>query len=102
MQRESVLRSLLVATCLCIVCSVLVSSAAVVLKPLQEANKLRQMQKDVLIGGRTLSRRQSGLRAVRAGGDRRWSTWRRASMWIRSPLDAEAYDAKVASKGSGA
>ena len=49
MQRESVLRSLLVATCLCIVCSVLVSSAAVLLKPLQQANKLRQMQKDVLV-----------------------------------------------------
>ena len=48
MQRESVGQSLLVATCLCIVCSVLVSSAAVLLKPQQEANKLRQMQKDVL------------------------------------------------------
>jgi len=48
MQRESVLRSLMVATCLCIVCSVLVSSAAISLRPMQERNKLRQMQRDVL------------------------------------------------------
>ena len=48
MQRESVARSLLVATCLCVVCSVLVSSAAVLLKPVQEANKRRQMEEDVL------------------------------------------------------
>ncbi len=48
MQRESVFQSFLVAACLCIVCSVLVSTAAVKLKPLQDANKLRQMQHDVL------------------------------------------------------
>ncbi len=49
MQRESVFRSLLVATCLCIVCSVLVSTAAVSLRPLQKANKLRLMQENVLV-----------------------------------------------------
>ncbi len=48
MQRESLGRSLLVATCLCIVCSVFVSSAAVVLKKRQDDNKLHQMQEDVL------------------------------------------------------
>lgn len=48
MRRESFLQSLLVATCLCIVCSVLVSTAAVTLRPYQEANKKRQMQMDVL------------------------------------------------------
>ncbi len=48
MQRETVGRSLLVATCLCIVCSVFVSSAAVMLKPRQEANKQQQMHEDVL------------------------------------------------------
>lgn len=48
MQRESFLQSIIVATCLCIVCSVLVSTAAVVLKPLQKANKQRQLQQQVL------------------------------------------------------
>lgn len=48
MQRESVGQSVLVAFCLCLVCSVLVSSAAVVLQPRQQANKVRQMRADVL------------------------------------------------------
>jgi Na+-transporting NADH:ubiquinone oxidoreductase subunit C len=48
MQRESVAQSVLVAACLCLVCSLLVSSAAVLLRPKQQANKQRQMQKDVL------------------------------------------------------
>lgn len=49
MQRESMARSLLVAFCLCVVCSVLVSSAAVLLRDRQERNKQLQMQKDVLL-----------------------------------------------------
>ncbi len=40
--------SILVATCLCIVCSVLVSTAAVKLKRRQELNKQKQIQQDVL------------------------------------------------------
>lgn len=48
MRRESVGQSVLVAFLLCLVCSVLVSSAAVGLRPLQRANEERQMQKDVL------------------------------------------------------
>jgi len=48
MQRESVRQSLLVALAVCIVCSVLVSSAAVRLKPLQQANQVRQMRTNVL------------------------------------------------------
>ncbi len=98
MQRESV-RSIRcwLPTCLCIVCSVLVSSAAVLLRPRQEANKLRQMQKDVL-RWRDCTRRHSRLRAVSS----RWrcgsSTWRRASSWIRIRSKPDAYDPKVASK----
>jgi Na+-transporting NADH:ubiquinone oxidoreductase subunit C len=49
MQRESMARSLLVALCLCVVCSVLVSSAAVSLRERQQTNRRRQMQKDVLL-----------------------------------------------------
>ncbi|OHB80262.1 MAG: Na(+)-translocating NADH-quinone reductase subunit C [Planctomycetes bacterium RBG_16_64_10] len=48
MPRESFARTMVVATCLCVVCSVLVSSATVLLRPKQEANQKRQMQKDIL------------------------------------------------------
>jgi Na+-transporting NADH:ubiquinone oxidoreductase subunit C len=39
---------LLVAFCLCVVCSILVSSAAVVLKPMQDANKILDRNKNIL------------------------------------------------------
>ncbi len=49
MARDSVSRTLLVATVLCVVCSVLVASAAVGLRTRQEANKLEDQRKNVLI-----------------------------------------------------
>jgi len=48
-QRDSVPRTLLVALTLCVVCSVLVSSAAVLLRPMQEANKKLDQQRNVLL-----------------------------------------------------
>jgi Na+-transporting NADH:ubiquinone oxidoreductase subunit C len=49
MSRDSVGNTFLVAGLLCVGCSVLVSAAAVGLKPLQEANKLEFKQKNILI-----------------------------------------------------
>jgi Na+-transporting NADH:ubiquinone oxidoreductase subunit C len=49
MERDSVKNTFLVATMLCVVCSVLVSSAAVMLRDAQEANKIRERKKNVLI-----------------------------------------------------
>ncbi len=49
MQRDSFVRTLLVATILCVACSVIVSSAAVLLRPLQDANKKLDQQRNVLI-----------------------------------------------------
>jgi Na+-transporting NADH:ubiquinone oxidoreductase subunit C len=49
MSRDSVAGTFLVAAVLCIVCSVLVSTAAVQLRPLQQANKDRFQKKNILI-----------------------------------------------------
>ncbi len=49
MPRDSISHTLLVATVLCVVCSVLVSGSAVGLRDRQEANKLLDQQKNVLI-----------------------------------------------------
>jgi Na+-transporting NADH:ubiquinone oxidoreductase subunit C len=49
MARETVGGTFLVATVLCIVCSVLVSGAAVMLRPQQEAQKELDRQKNILI-----------------------------------------------------
>ncbi|MEL7337145.1 MAG: Na(+)-translocating NADH-quinone reductase subunit C, partial [Planctomycetota bacterium] len=47
-QRESLPRTMIVAGVLCVVCSLGVSAAAVVLKPLQEANKVLDRQRNIL------------------------------------------------------
>ena len=48
MPNETPQKMLIVAVSLCLVCSVLVSSAAVFLKPLQERNKALDMKKNIL------------------------------------------------------
>jgi Na+-transporting NADH:ubiquinone oxidoreductase subunit C len=48
MQRDSVLGTFRVATILCVVCSVIVSAAAVGLRPLQERNRKRFEQENIL------------------------------------------------------
>lgn len=48
MQRDSIANTFLVTTTVCLVCSFLVSAAAVGLKPLQEANKVKEEQRNIL------------------------------------------------------
>lgn len=48
MSNDSIGKTLTVAILLCLVCSVIVSGAAVYLKPLQEKNKLRDKQSNIL------------------------------------------------------
>jgi Na+-transporting NADH:ubiquinone oxidoreductase subunit C len=48
MQRDSIANTLGVALCLCIVCSVVVSTAAVVLRPAQERNKVMERKRNIL------------------------------------------------------
>ena len=48
MHNESPLRVLAVATLVCVACSIVVSSAAVGLRPIQEANRLRDKQRYIL------------------------------------------------------
>ncbi|ASP39354.1 Na(+)-translocating NADH-quinone reductase subunit C [Bacterioplanes sanyensis] len=45
---DSIQKTLIVAVLLCLVCSVIVASAAVSLKPLQQANKTEDMKKNIL------------------------------------------------------
>lgn len=48
MSRESLPKTITVALILCVVCSLMVSAAAVSLRPLQEANKRRLTQREIL------------------------------------------------------
>lgn len=51
MSNDSIKRTLTVALSVCIVCSVLVSAAAVRLRPLQEKNKLLETRRNILVAG---------------------------------------------------
>ncbi|MCB9061094.1 MAG: Na(+)-translocating NADH-quinone reductase subunit C [Halobacteriovoraceae bacterium] len=49
MPNDSVKKTVIVAAALCIVCSILVSGAAVILKPLQNENKILDVKKNLLM-----------------------------------------------------
>lgn len=49
MQKDSVVGTLFIATALCVVCSVLVAGAAVLLKPMQDENKAFDVKKNMLL-----------------------------------------------------
>ncbi len=48
MKRETVGQTILAATILCIVCSIIVSTTAVVLRPIQKLNKIQEINKNIL------------------------------------------------------
>lgn len=45
---DSIIKTVVIATTLCLVCSIAVSAAAVFLRPLQEANKAADLQKNIV------------------------------------------------------
>ena len=49
MSNDSVKRTILVALALCVVCSILVSSAVVLLRPRQEENQRIEQLKNILV-----------------------------------------------------
>ncbi|MCQ3830662.1 Na(+)-translocating NADH-quinone reductase subunit C [Microbulbifer elongatus] len=62
--KDSVKGTLIVALVLCIVCSVVVSTAAVMLKPTQEANAALDMKKNVLLAGGLIEPDQTSAKAI--------------------------------------
>lgn len=64
MARDSVAHTLTVATILCVVCSVLVASAAVGLRSQQEANKALDQMKNVLIAAGLFNEKENSEDAV--------------------------------------
>lgn len=63
MSKDSIGNIILVATTLCIVCSVIVSSASVGLRPMQEVNKLLDFKRNVLVAGGMLEQGESVTKA---------------------------------------
>lgn len=91
MARDSISHTLLVATVLCIVCSVLVAGAAVGLRSRQEANKEQDQKKNVLIAAGLYDEEKQASNVVDAIFD---SSITRVLIDLETgePVDAEVID----------
>ena len=102
MQRDSVKQTFIVASCLCLVCSVLVSTAAVVLRPTQQENKTLDIQKNILTVAGVLDENKSV--AAQFAAVESQLIWLKEGTVVteedakHEKLDLRTYDARKASK----
>ena len=103
--RDSFSGTLIVALVLCVVCSVIVSSAAVLLRPLQETNKKLDQQRNVLIAAGIDVDSMSGEEIKAYFADETKVTRLLVDLETGDPVDTEelginldTYDAKKAAK----
>ena len=66
MQKDSVVGTVVVATLLCVICSVLVSGAAVSLKDRQDANKVLDVKKNLLLASGLLKDKKASAEVIEA------------------------------------
>ena len=70
MSNDSIFKTLLVAVSVCVVCSVVVSTAAVYLRPIQDRNKTLDMKKNICVAeSLTAGRLQSTIASVAGSSD---------------------------------
>jgi len=103
MSNDSIGKTLTVAVLLCLVCSVIVSTAAVVLKPLQDENKLLDKKQNILLAAGLMVEGESveslfkqveaKIVNVETG---KFAT--EEELKLASIIDAETYDQRKASK----
>jgi len=101
MPRDSISRTLLVATVLCVVCSVLVSGAAVGLRGFQEENKRLDQQKNVLLAAGIFDEKvnsNADVQALFESIERVLIDLETGEPVDPSVVDPETYDQRVASK----
>jgi len=99
MQKDSVVGTVVVATLLCVVCSVLVSGAAVSLKDRQVANKILDVKKNLLLASGLLKDKSASKEVI----EREFSKISAevvdlSTGEIQESMDAETFDQRKASK----
>ncbi len=99
MSNDSMGKTLLVAILLCLACSIVVSSAAVIFKPLQQANKMLDKQKNILLA--------AGLYDENADVSEQFALIEKRIVNIETgeyvtDIDIDAYDQRKAQKDSKA
>lgn len=101
MQKDSTAKTILVAAVLCIVCSILVATSAVGLKPLQDANKKLDIKKNLLLAsgliqdGATKEDILEAYKAIQA------EVINLETAEVMADMDAETFDQRKARKTAG-
>ena len=102
MSNDSVKRTILVALALCVVCSILVSSAVVLLRPRQEENQRIEQLKNILVAAGLYTRDSEVIKRynerVRRVMINLSSGQKAEDEVIAAGLDPERYDMKAASQ----
>ncbi|NOY29058.1 MAG: Na(+)-translocating NADH-quinone reductase subunit C [Planctomycetes bacterium] len=102
--RDTIAQTLLVATVLCVVCSVLVASAAVGLRGRQEANKRLDKKKNVLIAAELFNKKEQADSEIdgifETSIERVLIDLETGEIADPSVVDPETYDPRAASRNS--
>lgn len=102
MQKDSVVRTLIVAVVLCVACSVLVSASAVLLKPQQEMNKKLDIKKNLLLASGLIEPGSYTPEEILAAYEQvSAEVIDLATGEVQAEMDAESFDQKKARKTSG-
>ena len=99
MQKDSVVGTVVVATLLCVVCSVLVSGAAVSLKDKQEANRVLDVKKNLLLASGILKDKKASRETVEEEFSKISSdVVDLATGEVAADVDAETFDQRKAAR----
>ena len=96
MSNDSIGKTLTVAILLCLVCSIIVSGAAVILKPLQQENKLLDKQKNILSAAGLLNPEQD-IASQFSRIEKRVVDIE-SGQYVSEGLDVDTYDQRKAKK----
>lgn len=99
MRKDSIKKTIVVATLLCIICSILVSGAAVLLRPKQIENKKMDIKKNLLLSAGLLkSKRATKKEILEAFEKVRPIIVNLQTGELIKDIDPESFDSKLAAK----
>jgi Na+-transporting NADH:ubiquinone oxidoreductase subunit C len=103
MSKDTTTKTIFVALCLCVVCSILVSTAAVKLKPLQTENKALDIKKNLLLASKLIASSDVTKEEINSAfGSVKKMLVDLDSGTVVTNIDAEKYDEQKALKDSAA
>lgn len=98
MSKDTTTKTLIVATCLCVACSILVSTAAVRLRPMQTENKSLDVKKNLLVAAKLLESDADKEAIIKAFGNVETKLIDLKTGEEVTDMDPQTYDTRKAAK----